>query len=54
MKQSKCSWESYVKETLYITGFSEIWKNQEEVNGARFIRLFEHSTIYIYNYAVMS
>ena len=45
MKQSKCSWVSYVKETLYSTGFAEIWKNQEVVNGARLIQLLEQRII---------
>ena len=48
MKQSKCSWVSYVKEILYNTGFTEICENQDEVNGARFVQLFEQRNIDIY------
>ena len=54
MKQSKCSWVSYVKEILHNTGFAEIWENQEVVNGARFVQLFEQRSMDMYNYAVMS
>ena len=48
MKQSNCSWVSYVKEILYNTGFAEIWENQEVVNGARFVQLFEQRSMDMY------
>ena len=48
MKQLKCSWVSYVKEILHNTGFAEIWENQEVVNGARFVQLFEQRSMDMY------
>ena len=54
MKQSKCSWVAYVKETLYSTGFAEIWENEEAVNGARFVQLFQQRSMDIKLYAAMS
>ena len=48
MKQSNCSWVSYVKEILYNTGFAEIWENQEVINGARFVQLFEQRSMDMY------
>ena len=48
MKQSKCSWVSYVKEILHNTGFAEIWENQEVVNEARFVQLFEQRSMDMY------
>ena len=48
MKQSKFSWVSYVKETLCSIRFTEIWENQEVVNGDRFIQLFEQRSMDMY------
>ena len=48
MKQSKCSWVSYVKEILHNTGSAEIWENQEVVNGAGFVQLFEQRSMDMY------